>query len=616
MRAKGYMGRILRVDLSRRRIDTEELGDTMAEEFLGGCGFGAKILYEETTPETDPLGPENILIFATGPVTGTPVFSSDRFDAVSKSPLTGIFAESSAGGYWAGRFKGCGYDALVLSGKSDSPAYLYIDDAGVEIYDASSIWGKDTFEVTDILRRKHGDRTRAAVIGPAGERTISFANIITDGYHARVLGRCGLGAVMGSKNLKAVAVNGSKAIPLAHEAALKELLRKHGHSMREGTTAIREGGTSVGLDFCEEIGNLPLKNWFQGTWPEGARRITGMTMAEKILVRHYHCNHCVINCGRVVKAIGGPFAGREIAGPEYETLALLGANCLIDDLGTIVKANELCNRYGMDTISTGNTISFAMEAYERGLITKKDTGGINLVFCNGKALLQIIEAIVQERDIGKLLGGGVRRAAAEIGGLADEFAIHVKGLEPPAHDPRARFTQGLGFATSNRGACHLAQFTMDYEEGSVIEDLGSPGLPNRFNTEGKGENVFRMQNFMSMFDSLVCCKFILFGGITVNPLIDFLNAVTGWEYDHTSFFKTGDRIFNMKRLYNVRLGISRKDDTLPPRLLHHRRGGGTSELPLLNIMLNDYYHYRGWDEFGIPTMQRLQELDLGRYIQE
>ena len=614
LKAKGYMGKILRVDLNERKIRVESLTDKVAEKFVGGCGLGTKILYEETTAATDPLGPENLLILATGPVTGTKMFNSDRFDAVSKSPLTGIYTESSAGGYWGGKFKRCGYDAMVVMGKAASPVYISIDNDDVEIKDASYLWGKDTFETNDILKKELGQSVKVIAIGQAGENLVKISNIVTDGYHGRVLGRCGIGAVMGSKNLKAIAVNSSKNVEVADEEELKKLLKKHGPGMREGPKVIREGGTSVGLDFCEEIGNLPIKNWYQGTWPEGAKKLTGMTMAKEILVDRYHCGQCVINCGRVVHAVGGPYNGKRIAGPEYETLAMMGANCLIDDLRTIVKANELCNRHGLDTISTGGVIGFAMEAYDRGLITKSDTDGIELTWGNGSALIEMIEHIVVRKGFGRVLGEGVRKAAEEIGGSAEEFAVEVKGLEPPGHDPRARFTQGLGFATSSRGACHLASFTMDFEEGSIIEDLGSPGLPNRFNTEGKGENVSRMQNLMCMFDSLVCCKFNLFGGITVNPLIHFLNSVTGWHIDHSEFFKNGDRIFNLKRLYNVRLGISRKDDTLPPRLLTHRRGGGTNELPLLNIMLSDYYLYRGWDEFGIPTRDRLRELGLEHYL--
>jgi aldehyde:ferredoxin oxidoreductase len=293
---------------------------------------------------------------------------------------------------------------------------------------------------------------------------------------------------------------------------------------------------------------------------------------------------------------------------------MFGSNCLIDDLNTVVKANELCNRYGMDTISTGAAAAFAIEAYKTGLIGPQDTGGLEVEWGNGQALLSLIDKIASKQDIGELLAEGVGSAAARIGGLAAEFAIEVKGLEPPAHDPRARVAMGLGFATSNRGACHLSSFTMDFEEGATIDDLGAPALPDRFNTENKGENVFRMQNLMSMFDSLVCCKFVLFGGITVNPLIEFLNAITGWDMDHDELSATGDRIFNMKRLFNIRAGISRKDDVLPTRLLTHRRGGGTEALPVLNVMLSDYYRYRGWNEFGIPTRKRLEELELIPFV--
>lgn len=615
MKAKGYMGKILRVDLTSRKFVVEELTDKLAEQFIGGCGLGTKILYEETAAGIDPLGPENLLIFATGPMNGTRAFNSDRFDVVSKSPLTGIFAESSAGGYWSGKFKRCGYDALVIKGRADSAVYIAIDDERVEIKDARHLWGKDTFETTAILKREVGASIKAAVIGPAGERLVRFANIISDGKHGRATGRCGLGAVMGSKNLKAIVVDGTKSVEIADEEKMRKLLKKLGPTMREGPGPLREGGTSNGLDHCEEIGNHPIKNWYQGSWPEGAKKITGFTMVKERLVGRYHCGQCVINCGRVVKVKKGPYDGEEIAGPEYETLGLLGSNCLIDDLGVVIKANELCNRYGLDTISTGNVIGFAMEAYERGLITKKDTEGIELTWGSGSAEIEMVHSIGQRKGLGKLLGEGVKRSSEKIGGIAHEFAIEVKGLEPPAHDPRAFFTVALGFATSNRGACHVAAFTHDFEEGLVIDDLGTPALPKRFTSVGKAENVWRMQNLMSMFDSLIFCKFGLFGGLTVNPIIEVLNCVTGWDVDRDEFFKMGERIFNLKRLYNTRLGISRKDDTLPPRMLIQRKGGGTNELPPLNIMLNEYYKYRGWDEFGIPTQEKLKELGLESYLE-
>jgi aldehyde:ferredoxin oxidoreductase len=602
------------VDLTRRTIRSEPLEERVARCYIGGSGLGARILFEETDTDTLPLGPENVVILATGPVTGTKMYSSDRFAGVTLSPLTGIFAESTAGGHWGSSLKKSGYDAVVLRGRADRRVYLLIDQEKAEILDAGELWGLDTFATTDLLRARHGHEACAAVVGPAGEKLVPIANVVTDGAHGRVLGRCGLGAVLGSKNLKAVVVHGRGEIPVAYPERLRELLRRHGPAMRENTAVLKEGGTSVGLDFCEQIGNLPLRNWYQGTWPEGAARLTGMTMAKTELVDRYRCGGCVIGCGRVVEARGGPYDGRRIAGPEYETLALLGANCLVDDLRSVIKANELCNRYGIDTISTGAAVSFAIEATERGLLTAADAGGVELRWGLGAGVLALVEQIGQAEGLGGLLGQGVRRAARELGGNAEEFAVEVKGLEAPGHDPRARFTQGLGYATSSRGACHLSAFSMDFEEGGTIDDLGAPPLPDRFNTQDKGENIFRMQNLMSMFDSLVCCKFVLFGGITVQPLIDFLNCITGWDVDHAELSTTGDRLFNLKRLYNARLGISRKDDRLPPRLLTHRRGGGTNELPLLNVMLSDYYRARGWDELGLPTAAKLEELGLDELV--
>jgi aldehyde:ferredoxin oxidoreductase len=333
-------------------------------------------------------------------------------------------------------------------------------------------------------------------------------------------------------------------------------------------------------------------------------------MAETILTNNYHCGRCVISCGRVVRAADGPYAGQEIGGPEYETLGLLGSNLLIDDLPAIAKANELCNRFGLDTISTGGVLGFAMEAYQRGLISKKDMSGVDLTWGNKEAVFSMIEMIATRKGLGSVLAEGVKAAAEQIGGIAPEFAIHVKGLEPPAHDPRAKMTVALGFATSNRGACHLQAFTHDFEEGACIPDLGSEQLIDRFAVDGKAENVYLMQNLMSMFDSLICCKFVLFADMTVEPLTQFLNYVTGWDLSPQEFMKTGDRIFTLKRMYNTRLGISRKDDTLPLRMLTHKRGGGTNALPPLGTLLNEFYQYRGWDEFGIPKIEKLKELGL------
>jgi aldehyde:ferredoxin oxidoreductase len=615
MKAKGYMGKVLRVDLSTGKVGVEALGDAVAEAFVGGSGLGTKILFEETSPETDPLGPDNPLVFATGPLTGTMLFNTDRFEVVAKSPLTGVFGEASAGGYWAGKFKACGYDALVIRGIADRPVYLYVDNDTVEIRDASHLWGRETFETIELLQKEHGASAKAAIIGPAGENLVRFANMITDGLHGRAVGRCGFGAVMGSKRLKAVVANGSRSVEVANPEGLRALQKRLGPIMRENPQALRDGGTSVGFEYCEEIGNVPIRNWKQGSWPEAGKKLTGMTLVKTLLTDRYHCGKCVINCGRVVTAQDGPYAGRETAGAEYETVSLMGSNLMVDDLAAVQKSNELCNRLGLDTISTGNLIGFAMEAWERGLIGPEDTGGLEIEWGSVPAVHTLIEQIARREGVGALLAEGVRRAAQILGRGAERFAVEVKGLEPPAHDPRSKLTIAVGYATSARGACHLSAFSHDFEEGAVIEDLGLPALTDRFAVAGKAENVAVMQHLMGMFDSLVACKFGLFGGLTVDPLIEAVRCVTGWkEFDRRRFFETGERIFTLKRLYNNRLGLTAEDDRLPERFRHETKGGGTKDhLPPLEEMLEEYYRFRGWDPEGTPRREKLLQLGLAEY---
>ena len=611
MMAKGYFFEVLYVDLSRKKKHTEHFDEETYRKYIGGSGLGARILFEGTSKTTDPLGPDNLLIFAVGPLTGTSVFNSNRFEVISKSPLTDIYAEANCGGYWGECFKRCGYDAVVISGKAKSPIYIYIDDDSVQLEDASQVWGMDTFSADDFFKKRYGTNTQSAVIGPAGENIVLFASIMTDGVHGRAIGRCGLGAVMGSKNLKGVIVRGSKKVEVADPKGILAIQKEIATLLNADLPKkIRKFGTTGGVEFCEEIGNLPIKNWFQGSWPEGAKKISGQKMADTILVDNYACGRCALRCGRVVRAAGGDYDKQQIGGPEYETVGMLGSNCLVDDLSKISKANELCNRYGMDTISTGGVIGFMMEAYERKLITKEDLGGLELEWGNGDAMIEMISQIALRKGWGNELANGVRRTAEKIGGISSEFAIHVKGLEPPAHDPRAKMSSALQLATSNRGACHLQAFTSDFDEGLFISDLGVPQMEDRFATEGKAENVIRMQNLMSMFDSLTCCKFLLFAGTKVNQLLNLLNCVTGWNVGYEEFFQTGERIFNLKRLYNTRLGVSRKDDNLPLRLLTHKRGGGTEALPPLYHMLGEYYEIRQWDELGIPTDAKIKELGL------
>jgi aldehyde:ferredoxin oxidoreductase len=431
--------------------------------------------------------------------------------------------------------------------------------------------------------------------------------------HGRALGRCGVGAVMGSKKLKAIVANGTKKVPVANPDAIREINKSMSLIIKRDMQGMKDAGTGGGLEASEELGNLPVRNWGQGSWKDGAVKTTGMTMTRDRLTSTYSCGTCMISCGRVVTAEGGPYDGREMAGPEYETLGLMGTNLMNDNLDTVIKANELCNRYGLDTISAAGVLGFTMEAAELGLLKEADFAGVPLEWGSPKTIEGLLEAIAFRTGPGDLLARGVRELAEVLGPPAREIAAHVKGLEPPAHDGRAKFTAAIGMATSARGACHLSGFAHDFEEGAVLEDLGSPALTDRFTPVGKAENVFRMQNLMGLIDSAVTCKFPLFGGLTVNPLIAAINAATGWDLDRDEFFRMGERIFNIKRLYNNRLGITRMDDTLPPRMLRLRRGGGTDHLPPLNEMLEEYYRYRGWDEFGRPGRAKTAELGLEKY---
>ncbi|MGI5838439.1 MAG: aldehyde ferredoxin oxidoreductase family protein [bacterium] len=608
----GYMGKILRVDLSGGKTDIVTVSEDVCRQYLGGSGLGAKYLFEMTTAGTDPLGPDNPLFFLTGPLTGTRVPLSGRHAVVAKSPLTGIWGESDSGGTWGVKLKRAGYDGIIVTGKAQSPVYLWVHEAGAEIRPAAHLWGKDTFETeTAVLAETHRN-AGVACIGPAGEKMVLLAAIMNDGKDARAAGRCGLGAVMGSKNLKAVAVHGTLRPPVADPELLDSLVKQIVPQIVEKTRAMSQYGTSGGLMLAEKMGDLPIQNWRAGKWEQGAEKISGQTMAETILTGSYHCHGCVIGCGRVAKQYFPPFAGTDGGGPEYETLGMLGSAVLVDDLEAVAKANELCNRLGIDTISTGSAIAFAMEAYEYGIITADDTGGMKLAWGDSAAMLRLVEMIGRQEGIGALLGQGTRRAAAELGGLAPEFAINVKGLDFPAHDPRAYSSLAVGYATSNRGACHLQGYSYAFERGLKSPDLGYPEPLDRFAAAEKGVLAAETQNLMCLFDSLKVCKFILSGGVDVHHLAEWLNAVTGWDTTVEELLRTGERLYNLKRLYNVRCGISRKDDILPPRILTQprREGGAGEHLPAFGPMLDEYYRHRGWSEEGIPTPAKLRELGL------
>ncbi|EAX48183.1 Aldehyde ferredoxin oxidoreductase [Thermosinus carboxydivorans Nor1] len=612
----GYMGKIAVVDLTSARIDFIAISPAERRQWLGGSGLGARLLAENTPPAADPLGPDNLLIFMTGPMTGTAIPASGRHQVVAKSPLTGIYGEADAGGRWGACLKAAGFDGIVVRGIASQPVYLVVQDGEVRLLPADSLWGLDTYATDRQLKKRWGPDVAAACIGPAGERLVPLATIIHEGKNGRSSGRGGLGAVMGAKRLKAVVAGGSRQVPVADPAALAAAIDAAVPRVRERTRLMQEYGTAGGIIGAERIGDLPLKNWTQGTW-DGVEKISGQAMAETIVTGRYHCASCPIGCGRQVRVERSPYGRVEGAGPEYETVGMFGGACLVSDLAAIAMANELCNRYGLDTISTGAVIAFAMELYEHGILTDRDLGGCPApVWGDGRAVVGLIQAIASQEGIGRLLGSGVRRAAELIGGRAGEFAMHVKGLELPAHDPRAFYSLALGYATSNRGACHLQGASYFFEKAAVLPEAGINEVLDRFRTDDQGLIQARLQDTMCLMDSLKLCKFLFYGGIDLTTVTGWLNHLTGWDCTVAELLTTGERIFNLKRLYNVKCGVSRRDDVLPERILRQPRpdGGAAGALPPLDAMLREYYRVRGWDEVGRPRPETLARLGIDKFL--
>ena len=619
----GCTGKILRVNLTKGRITEDAWEEGVARKFLGGRGLGAKILFEELRPGVDPLGPENKLIFATGPVTGASFAGNSRYVVMAKSPLTGLWGEAHAAGFFGPELKFAGYDAIVIEGRADGPVYLWIKDGHAEIRGAGHLWGRITGETEEAILEEVGEETvRVACIGPGGENLVRYACVISDLH--RAAGRCGMGAVMGSKKLKAVAVKGSGKMRIADPEGFRKLAKKAASESWEGWGEdLRKHGTDGGLDNLHGYGLLPTKAFRRATF-EGYEKITGETMTETILVKRWHCPACIVGCIRVVKTKSPYQVDPAYGGPEYETCASLGSLCMNDDLVAIAKANELCNKYTIDTISTGVTIAFAMECYEKGLITKKDTGGIDLSWGNQEAIIQLIHKIAEREGIGDILAEGVKRAAEKIGGGSEKWALHVKGQELPMHEPRGKKGVGLSYATSNRGACHLQTPHDDAfeDETDLAPEIGlTPSIAPRYRIyagKEKARLVKIGQDLWGLYDCLVVCKFTPYpAGISINTLVGIVNSITGWDVTPMDLMTAGERAFNLCRAFNVREGVTRKDDTLPERIMTPLPDGlyKGEALPrdVLEHMLNYYYKFRGWNKTGIPTRAKLEELGL-KYV--
>jgi aldehyde:ferredoxin oxidoreductase len=583
--------RLLWVSLTKRTTTTDALDSTDFRRFLGGRGLGVKLVYDHVSPDITALSPSNLLVFAVGPLTATSAPTAGRFVVITKSPLTGTIFDSHAGGYFGPQLRRAGYAALVLKGRADSPVYLWINDEDIEFRSAKDVWGLEVSDTTDALLSETDSKAQVACIGPAGENQVNLAAILTDKH--RAAGRGGVGAVMGAKNLKAVVVKGTHEVAVANQELLQATVTRARRLIKKDSITNKSlpvYGTSVLVNLANEYGILPTYNFQEGTFND-AEGVSGEKLLERFFVKRYHCFGCPIGCGRISQV-----QGKEIGGPEYETIWALGPECGINDLEWISMANDRCNELGLDTISMGSTLGCAMELVEKGLLKAQ------LQFGETSGLLELIEDSARAQGLGKKLGSGSRVLATECN--APELAMQVKGLELPAYDPRGVQGHALAYATSNRGGCHLRAYLIG------PEILGSPVLVDRDRIAGKPELVILFQNLSAAMDSLVLCRFTTFA-FSVHDYAELTSAVTGSSIDNQEFLQIGDRIWNLERLFNIREGFTSNDDCLPPRFSTPLpEGGSRNRVSHLAEMLPEYYKCRGWDAKGQPTKAHLKILNL------
>lgn len=604
---KGIRGKLLEVDLTSGRSKNVIVSDEMVEKYLGGRGLGARLLFDLLPAKTEPLSPENVLIFLTGPLTGSMVAGSSKFVVVTKSPLTHGWCDSYSSGRVSLELKKAGYDGMVIRGKANHPCYLRIDNTGMEIREASGIWGKDSFETERGLKEaEKNPSVGISSIGPAGEKLCKFACINSDFY--RQAGRGGVGAVMGSKNLKAIVVQGKEAVSLHDRRRVVELNRQNYQRSKTSTVAQArmKYGTPLTLNITHMGGILPTKNFQFGTWEKALEKIDSVGVY-KSTTSHKACPSCFTHCGMITRVGRGKYRGSELEGPEYETLGMFGSNQLIDDLPTVIQANILCDKLGLDTISTGNVIGFIMECFDKGLISPREADDAEIRFGDGEASLAAIERIAYRQGFGDILAEGVKVASERIGKDSARFAMHVKGMEFPAYEPRGAFGSGLSYAVSPRGACHRRAWP------PAKEILG--GYPP-YTAEGKAEMIKGLYDENCVLHSLLVCdmpaKFI---PLSLDDYSNYWQAVTGESLSKNDFLTIAGRIETLIRMFNLREGLTRKDDTLPYRTLLEPLPDGPAKGQFigeenLNRMIDEYYACRGWDSAGVPTASTLQKYGL------
>ena len=600
---------ILTVDLSTGAIGEYVIPLDWQKEYLGGASLAARMLYERFTPDLEPLSPLAPLLFLNGPLTGTAGPAVGRFVVVARSPATRLWGESNCGGFWGVELRKAGFDGIWVGGRADHPVYLWIKDNHVEVRDARHLWGLDTYQTQEAVAAElNSGKVRVAVIGPAGEMMTPFASILTD--HGRMAGRTGMGAVMGSKNLKAIVVQGNGKVPVADLQAFSPLRSQSNHLLKldSQTQVVHELGTASIADYMDYLGEMP-KRYFQADYFEGATKISGASIAETILAGTSACHACVIACGRVVRLEDG----QKRKGPEYETLVGFGPNLWLDDPAIATRMGELCDRYGMDTISLSNTIGLAFRLFEMGVITESDTGGLALRWGDAGAVELLVQRAGRREGFGAYLAEGARALADRFG--AEDEAVQVNGLEVPYHDPRGASGMALVYATSPRGACHNQSDYFMVEIGQAEASLGLDYISRHAGGE-KASNVARHQDWRTLFNSLVMCYF---SNISPELVVSLINTACGLNWDIDQALVAGERGWNLKRAINIRLGLRRENDRLPKVMLTPFPPGGGSEgyVPPVQEMLKAYYVARGWDdESGFPTRVKLETLGLSWVIKD
>ena len=613
----GGHGKILRVNLSEGKVSQEDIPEDLFDKFLTGAGLATHYLFREVPKGAEPLGPENELILMTGALTGTIAPSTGRFNWVFKSPLTGIWAQSNSAGFWGVDFKKTGYDGIIFQGISPKPVYLVIEEDKAELRDASHLWGKSVSETTKMIQEELGEKFNVDCIGIAGENQVRYASIMNDLH--RAAGRCGGGAVMGSKLLKAIAVRGTKPVNIANPTAFKEVSKKQFELLDQHMfkVALETFGTNVVIDLVNARGGFPTRNWQTCVFPE-LEEINAQALSEKVLIEPMGCFACPLRCGRRSEIRQGKYKGASGEGPEFESVGTLGGSCHVTDMEAITMAHYLCDDYGLDTISTGATIGFAIECYEKEILTKSDTDGLELRFGDPDIVIELIHKIAKREGFGDFLAEGTRRMAQKLDKGSERFAMNVKGLELPAYDSRAVQITGLAYAVANRGGDHVTA----YIQGPTFLDIPFLCIPDsqiKDSLVADPEEVHilvDLENVMTALDTLGACKFMGFC-VASDEWVELVAHCLGRDFTYDDLMRVGERAYNLARVFNVREGVTRADDTLPPRLLEEPLPEGPAAGKVnenLPAMLDKYYELRGWDKAtGKPTPEKLKELGLEEY---